>query len=277
MPSTTAATLKKFIRSVASAADVAASDRDLLHRFAREGDQAAFAALVRRHASMVLGVCQRALSSIPDAEDASQATFLILVRKAKSGRWQVSIANWLYATARKVAANARVAAQRRARREARAGVRETVLPVDMTAQELLAALDEELDKLPPRYREPLVLCYLEGLTRDEAAHRLEVPLNTVKIRLERLWSGCRSANSVAGSPPSSAHRPRPTTRPGWSNASPGACKPWPSESAMLAGLPLACRMRRPSPARLPGCAGGDRREVSLISSKNCPRITARPQ
>ena len=83
------------------------------------------------------------------------------------------MANWLYATARKVARNARLAAARRARREGAAAVPEAVPPADaMTGRELLAALDEELDRLPPRYREPLVLCYLEGLTRDEAAARL---------------------------------------------------------------------------------------------------------
>src|SRR5205823_7024067 len=103
-----------------------------------------------------------------------------------AGRWQPSIANWLYSTARKVARNARVAAQRRAQREGRAAVPEAVLPVDrITGRELLAALDEELDRLPPRYREPLVLCYLEGLTRDEVATRLGVPAGTVKIQLER--------------------------------------------------------------------------------------------
>src|SRR5262249_23077225 len=85
-----------------------------------------------------------------------------------------------------VAASARLAAQGRAKREGRAAVPEVVAPVDqMTGRELLGALDEELDKLPPRYREPLVLCYLEGLTRDEAATRLGVPAGTVKIHLER--------------------------------------------------------------------------------------------
>src|SRR6476659_4639142 len=93
------------------------SDRELLRRFAEEADQAAFAALVRRHAPMVLGVCRRALHNAQDAEDACQATFLLLTRKARAGRWQPSIANWLYAAARKVARNARVAAERRARRE----------------------------------------------------------------------------------------------------------------------------------------------------------------
>jgi protocatechuate 3,4-dioxygenase beta subunit len=96
------------------------------------------------------------------------------------------VANWLYTTARRIASNARLAAQRRAKREGRAAVPEAVAPVDqMSGRELLAALDEELDKLPPRYREPLVLCYLEGLSRDEAAARIGAPAATLKTQLER--------------------------------------------------------------------------------------------
>jgi RNA polymerase sigma factor (sigma-70 family) len=162
------------------------SDRDLLLRFAEDGDQAAFATLFRRHAGMVLGVCRRVLSGEQDAEDACQATFLLLSRKAATERWRPSVANWLYLTARRVAGNARVAAQRRARRERKVAVAEAVRPVDrMSARELMTTLDAELDRLPSAFREPLVLCYLEGLTRDEAAHRLGVPPGTLKSRLER--------------------------------------------------------------------------------------------
>src|SRR5205823_909740 len=120
------------------------------------------------------------------AEDACQATFLLLARKAKSTRWQPSIANWLYTTARRVAHNAGVAAKRRIKREGRAAVPEAVPPVDrMTGRELLAVLDRELDRLPPIYREPLVLCYLEGLTHDEVAARLGVAPSTLKVRIHR--------------------------------------------------------------------------------------------
>jgi RNA polymerase sigma factor (sigma-70 family) len=180
------AALKKAIRSVEALIDPAAvSDRELLRRFAEENDQAAFAALVRRYTGMVLGVCRRALPNVHDAEDACQATFLVLARKAP-GKWRQSVANWLYTTARRVASNARLAAERRARREGRAAVPAVASPVDqVTGRELLAALDEELDKLAARYREPLVLCYLEGLTREETATRLGVPAGTVKTRLER--------------------------------------------------------------------------------------------
>ena len=163
-----------------------ATDRDLLRRFAADGDQAAFATLVRRHTGLVLGVCRRALATDADAEDACQAVFLVLARKAAAGRWQPSVANWLYATARRVSRNARVAAGRRARREGRAAVPEAVTDLDrMSGREAFAILDEELDRLPPRYREPLVLCYLQGLTRDEAAARLAVPPATLKSQLER--------------------------------------------------------------------------------------------
>ena len=174
-----------MVRS-ATADRSAVTDRELLRRFARENDQGAFETLVNRHTAMVLGVCRRALSNVQDAEDACQATFLVLANRARDGRWQESVANWLYTTARNVAYTARVATQRRAKREAGAAVPESVEPVDrMTGRELLAVLDEELSKLAPRYREPLVLCYLEGLTLDEAAARLGVPLATLKTRTAR--------------------------------------------------------------------------------------------
>ncbi len=163
----------------------ALTDRELLRRFATENDQSAFAALVRRHTGLVLGVCRRMLLGTADAEDATQAVFVVLARKA-GVRWQPSVANWLYLTARKVSRDARRTAERRAKRERTAAVPEAVSPSDrVTGTELLAALDDELDRLPAIYREPLVLCYLDGLSREEAAVRLGVPPGTVKIRLER--------------------------------------------------------------------------------------------
>jgi RNA polymerase sigma factor (sigma-70 family) len=175
------------------------SDRELLRRFSREKDQGAFESLVNRHTSMVLGVCRRALTSIQDAEDACQATFLVLAKRAKDGRWQESVANWLYTTARKVAHNARVATERRARRETVASVPEAIEPLDrMTGRELLAALDAALDNLPPLYREPLVLCYLEGLTHQEAATRLGVPLGTLHTRIDRARKRLHEVLTKAG-------------------------------------------------------------------------------
>ncbi|MBN9519808.1 sigma-70 family RNA polymerase sigma factor [bacterium] len=161
-------------------------DLELLRRFAAANDQGAFAALVERHGRMVYGACRRLLPAAEDAEDACQATFLILARKAGGRWWQASVAGWLYATARRVAARVRRSAARRAAREAGADAPTAPGPLDvLTGRELLAVLDEELTRLPARYREPLVLCYLDGLSRGEAAHRLAVPVATVKTRLER--------------------------------------------------------------------------------------------
>src|SRR5262245_26562264 len=124
MASRTATALGRVIKSVAKPDSPDVTDRDLLRRFTEEDDQAAFAALVSRHGGMVLGACRRVLPRMQDAEDAVQAAFLVLARKAKSVRWQPSVANWLYTTARQVASNADVAAKRRARYEVRAAVPE---------------------------------------------------------------------------------------------------------------------------------------------------------
>ena len=174
-----------IVRTLAGANHAALCDRDLFARFAAEGDQSAFAAVAARHTDMVLGVCRRMLVNQQDAEDACQAAFLLLARKAGRVRWQASVANWLFVAARKVANNARLAAARRRKREAAAAVQELTEPVDgLTGRELAAILDEELENLPPRFREPLVLCYLEGLTRDEAAQLLNVTVGALKSQLE---------------------------------------------------------------------------------------------
>jgi RNA polymerase sigma factor (sigma-70 family) len=183
---TRTAVISRLVGAVAKAELAALSDRDLLARFSKDHDQAAFAAVVARHTNMVLGTCRRALPCADDAEDACQAVFLLLAQRAQGTRWQPSVAGWLYSAARKVARNARVAAERRARREARAAVPEAVSqPDEMTARELTEALDAALDRLPPRYRAPLVLCYLEGLTQGEAATHLGVPAETLKSQLKR--------------------------------------------------------------------------------------------
>jgi RNA polymerase sigma factor (sigma-70 family) len=180
-----ATALRRVIRSAVPVGEPS-SDAELLRRYAREKNEAAFAAVVRRHTPMVLGVCRRVLPTAQDAEDACQAVFLILARKAGAAAWRSSAAGWLYAVARKVAGNARVAARRRARREAVVAGPDHVQPVDrMTGRELLAAVDAELDRLPPRYRDPLVLCFLQGLTRDEAATHLGLPVATLHTRIDR--------------------------------------------------------------------------------------------
>ncbi len=172
--------------AVLSAADtMRLTDRELLAQFT-VGDQSAFAAVVKRHNVMVLGVCRRMLPTMQDAEDACQATFLVLARKAKTVRWQSSIANWLYTTARRLASKANRAATQRMKRESQVAPPALVSALDqLTLREGLVVLDEELDRLPALYREPLVLCYLQGLTRDEAAARLGFPSATLKSQLER--------------------------------------------------------------------------------------------
>jgi RNA polymerase sigma factor (sigma-70 family) len=163
-----------------------ATDRELLDRFARARDELAFEALVRRHGPLVLAVGRRVLGNEADADDVFQATFLLLAQKAGTVAWQGCVAGWLHRTARQLACKARDAAQRRARHERLAPAREGANPLDqITARELLGILDEELLGLPDRYRAPLVLCYLQGATRDEAARELGCPLATVKTRLER--------------------------------------------------------------------------------------------
>jgi RNA polymerase sigma factor (sigma-70 family) len=169
-------------------ADAAAglSDPELLGRFVRTRDEAAFTALVRRHGRLVYQVCRRALGQTQDAEDAFQATFLLLARKAGSIRKGSSLASWLHGTALRVSRNARRAGRRRAAAEARKPAESPADPVaELTWKEMRSALDEELDRLAERFRGPLVLCYLEGLTQDEAARRLGWSSRTLRRRLER--------------------------------------------------------------------------------------------
>jgi RNA polymerase sigma factor (sigma-70 family) len=163
-----------------------AADSELLRRFGDQRDEAAFAALVRRHGAMVLGVCRRVLGNVHDAEDAFQATFFVLARKAASVRWQSCIAGWLYHTAHHLAVRARTAAARRRAHEAdvRPGVAGDPLE-EVTLREFQQVLDEELARLPEKYQAPIVLCCLEGASRDEAAQRLGWSVATIKDRLEQ--------------------------------------------------------------------------------------------
>jgi RNA polymerase sigma factor (sigma-70 family) len=162
------------------------SDRTLLGRFTAARDEAAFAALVSRHGPMVLGVCRRVLGDRPAAEDAFQATFLTLARRAASIRGRDTVGGWLYGVAHRLALKARAdeARRRRCERHAAAG-HPTSLTPDHACRELLAVLDEELLRLPERHRLPLLLCYLEGQTQDEAARQLGWSLSTLRRRLER--------------------------------------------------------------------------------------------
>jgi RNA polymerase sigma factor (sigma-70 family) len=166
--------------------DPQTTDRDLLHRFVTHREEEAFESLVRRHGGMVLAVARRVVGNAHDAEDIYQATFLLLAKKAATQRWQSSISNWLHKTAHLLALKSRTTSVRRLRREGNTPSKTSTNPLaEITAEELLNVLDEELLRLPDRLRAPLVLCYLEGATRDEAAHRLNCPLGTLKHDLER--------------------------------------------------------------------------------------------
>jgi RNA polymerase sigma factor (sigma-70 family) len=163
-----------------------ANDGQLLERFARRHEEGAISALMGRHGPMVLSVCRRVLPQGADVEDAFQATFLTLMRKAGSIRNQGSVAGWLYRVAYHAAIRTKADAVRRRAREQRAADRPPVQPSAEAAwRELQEVLDEELDRLPEKYRAPLVLCYMEGKTHEEAAQQLGWPPGTVKGRLAR--------------------------------------------------------------------------------------------
>jgi RNA polymerase sigma factor (sigma-70 family) len=164
------------------------SDAQLLERFCRQGDEAAFEVVVRRYEGLVLGVCRRVLRDAHSAEDAFQATFLALVRKAGLVGRRGSVAGWLYQVAYHTAVRAGAAAARRVGRE-RLGVDVTGTAgandpaAEVEARELEVLLDAELSRLSPKYRDPVVLCYLEGKTYDEASQELGCPKGTLATRL----------------------------------------------------------------------------------------------
>src|SRR6516164_94852 len=149
------------------------TDTELLQRFTGRHEEAAFAALVERHGPMVLGVCRRVLQDAHDAEDAFQATFLVLVRKAASVRPREKVGNWLYGVAYRTAREARaLAARRRGRERQVTDMPEPEAPAEDGWAELRPLLDQELSRLPDKYRTPIVLCELEGKTHKEAARQL---------------------------------------------------------------------------------------------------------
>jgi RNA polymerase sigma factor (sigma-70 family) len=158
------------------------TDGELLERFVHERDDAAFTELVRRHGPMVLGVCRRLLIRTEDVEDAFQATFMVLVRKAESIRKRDSAASWLYGVAQRVACRARAALGRRRERERRAARPEATTP-DEAWHELRPVLDGAVHLLPEKHRLLVVLCYMEGKTYEEAARLLALSKGTVSTLL----------------------------------------------------------------------------------------------
>jgi RNA polymerase sigma factor (sigma-70 family) len=161
-------------------------DQELLRRFLGERDEAAFETLLQRHGAMVLGVCRGVLGNEADAEDAFQATFLVLAHKADSIRKAASLASFLHGVAYRTALKARDNSARRQKHEAWAPQRRTTTdPDELSWREVRQAVHEELDRLPERHRAALVLCYLQGKTQDEAALELGLPKGTLKGHLER--------------------------------------------------------------------------------------------
>ena len=162
------------------------SEGQLLDRFVSTRDEVAFGAIVARHGPMVLGVCRGVLDDPHDVEDAFQATFLILVKKAALVRDRDLLGQWLYGVARRVSLRARSeTSKRRAKERPEVDAAEPVATLDAELRELQVLIREEVDRLSSNDRMAVVLCYLEGLTHEEAADRLGWPVGTVKGRLSR--------------------------------------------------------------------------------------------
>jgi len=163
------------------------TDAQLLRRFIGQHDEAAFETLLRRHGPMVLGVCRRVLGNEADADDAFQATFLVLVRKAGSLARQALVSNWLYGVAHRTALKAKAMNRRRRAKENEAA-KPALAPgaaLSRQSDEMHERIDDELSRLPEKYRLPIILCELEGKSLKEAAGLLGCPHGTVASRLAR--------------------------------------------------------------------------------------------
>jgi RNA polymerase sigma factor (sigma-70 family) len=173
--------LRSLVRQLRRPDD--SSDAELLERFQATGDREALETILRRHGPCVLSACRRVLSSEADVEDAFQATFVILLRKAATIRRREALGGWLAGVAHRVALQALDAVTRRQRAEQQK--QPAAEAPDLSWREACAVLHEELDGLPEKYCLPLILCYLDGKSRDEAARQLGVSLNVLRGRLER--------------------------------------------------------------------------------------------
>jgi RNA polymerase sigma factor (sigma-70 family) len=197
-PSSTA----RFLRRVAAAHG---PDEELLRRFVANGDDSAFAELVRRHGPVVLSVCRRMLGDTPDADDAFQAVFLVLARKASRIARPELLGNWLYGVAYRTALRARtVAARRRAREGRLVDTPAEERPPEFVWADLRPVLDEEVNQLPDRYRAAFVLCHVEGRTTAEAMRLLGCPEGTVLSRTAWARNRLRSRLTRRGIAPTAA-------------------------------------------------------------------------
>jgi RNA polymerase sigma factor (sigma-70 family) len=200
MPHGTLHTILRHIHRRAGGPDAhPLTDAQLLERYVAQHDAEAFAALVRRHGRLVLAACRRCLTAEADVEDAFQATFLVLLRKAGSIRRRQALGCWLYHVAGRCANEARLTAERRRRRERQSALLIPTPPApDPSWREVCELLYVELDRLPEKLRLPLILCYLDGKTRDEAAAQLGWSLGALRGQLERGRSLLRARLSRRG-------------------------------------------------------------------------------
>src|SRR5689334_17394802 len=164
--------IQQLRRTVLARDEAAMTDGQLLDCFVASKDEGAFEALLRRHGPMVLGVCRRVLRDHHDAEDAFQATFLVLARRARSVRPAEMLPNWLHGVARQIALKARAINARRRSRERHVTPMPEPAAIPSTPDDLSALIDRELGRLPAKYRAPVILCDLEGLGHREAAIKL---------------------------------------------------------------------------------------------------------
>jgi RNA polymerase sigma factor (sigma-70 family) len=188
--------LRHLSRGPAAAPKPAPDDAELLERFVCGRDETAFELLVGRYGAMVYDVCRRVLRDDHAAEDAFQAAFLVLARKAATVSRRDALPGWLHRVARRVALRARARVAPRVGREFPEPAVED--PDTVLWRDLRTVLDEEIDRLPEKYRLPVVLCYLTGLTTDEAARRIGVPRGTVLSRLAWARERLRGRLSLRG-------------------------------------------------------------------------------
>ena len=181
--------LRRLTRGMVAETLADQSDRQLVEQFLAGRGEAVFEAILRRHGAMVYRVCWRVLQHHQDAEDAFQATFLVLAQRLRTVRKHASLASWLHGVAHRLALRAKAGAATRRRHEAQASVCQTMPPDDGSWGEVRAVLDAELAALPEKWRLPLVLCYLEGRTQDEAAAQIGWSPRTLRRRLEEARTG----------------------------------------------------------------------------------------
>ncbi|MFO0957968.1 MAG: sigma-70 family RNA polymerase sigma factor [Isosphaeraceae bacterium] len=229
------------------------AEGQLLGRFADLGDPSAFEAIVSRHGPMVLSVCRQRLRDPNDADDAFQATFLILARKAGTLRDRDALGPWLYGVAYRVARRARILADRRSRRFTVLD-REPAANAGEVLDQRLIALGEEIARLPENLRSPIVLCHLEGCTYREAADRLRWSEGTVRGRLARGRDRLKDRLSRRGFAPSIEGRP---------------CQPRPSPALMLSTLAVVANrsVAGAVPVAVSSLAGGVLRSMLLMNPK----------